>query len=470
MAENDDNGRGQYRRYRKSNQEESRLRDDATAKLPPQATDIEATVLGALMLEKDAYSEVSDLLVPESFYDPKHRKIYEAIFQLGTNQRPIDMLTVTEQLRANGTLEEVGGAIAVSELTSNVLSAANVEYHARIIAQKYLARRLITFASKVQTDAFDEANDIAELLEQAEGKLFEISQQQLKREVVQVDSVIAQAMRQIEIASQQKGGISGLATGYRELDKMTSGWQPSDLIIIAARPAMGKTAFALNIAQYAALHDDRTVVIFSLEMSASQLVQRMLCTEATVESQKIKEGTVGSDELKRLVEVMEPMSRAKLFIDDTGGATVPEIRSKCRRLRARHGLDMIVIDYLQLMQSGGGRKSDSRTQEVSDMTRQLKLLARELDVPVVLLAQLNRGPETRQDHTPMIADLRESGSIEQDADMVILLYRPAVYDETEDNTSQAIIAKHRHGPTGTVMLAWQGEYTRFMNLAQESQY
>ena len=250
---------------------------------------------------------------------------------------------------------------------------------------------------------------------------------------------------------------------------MTNGLQKSDLIIVAARPAMGKSAFALNIAQYAALHDNRSVVYFSLEMGKEQLVMRMLCTEASVDSQRIKEGLLTDEEMSRIMDAAEPMQKSKISIDDGGNATVASIRSKCRRLKAKQGLDLVIVDYMQLMSGTGmgNRKSDSRQQEVSDMTRAMKLLARELDVPIILLAQLNRGPETRQDHTPMIADLRESGSIEQDADMVILLYRPQVYDSSLDNTSEIIIAKHRHGPTGDVQLAWQGEYTRFMNLAKE---
>ena len=470
MAENDDNGRGQYRRYRKSNQEESRLRDDATAKLPPQATDIEATVLGALMLEKDAYSEVSDLLVPESFYDPKHRKIYEAIFQLGTNQRPIDMLTVTEQLRANGTLEEVGGAIAVSELTSNVLSAANVEYHARIIAQKYLARRLITFASKVQTDAFDEANDIAELLEQAEGKLFEISQQQLKREVVQVDSVIAQAMRQIEIASQQKGGISGLATGYRELDKMTSGWQPSDLIIIAARPAMGKTAFVLSMAKQMAMDLNIPVGVFSLEMSNVQLVNRILSNVCEVKGETIRSGQLSDSEWDRLNSRVKNFYGAPLYLDETPGLSIMELRTKARRLVREHGVKVIIIDYLQLM-NATGMKFGSREQEVSMISRSLKALAKELNIPVIALSQLNRSTESRDDKRPVLSDLRESGAIEQDADFVAFIHRPEYYSRSGEDKAgndirglaEFIIAKHRNGQVGTVQLRFTSEFVRFEN-------
>ena len=435
--------------------------------LPPHSTDAERSVLGGMLIEANALELAIEQLHEEDFYLPTHQAIFAAMRDIRNVGGAVDLVTLSNELERHGKLDMVGGPLYLSELMSFVPTAVNTQEYISIVEEKSVRRLLIRAGGDIARDAQNDGGELEDALNGAERRIYDITMRKSADTRRPIEQVVPEAFNEISELMERKGTITGVSTGFTELNRMTNGFQKSDLIIIAARPAMGKTAFALNIAQYAALHDDRTVVIFSLEMSASQLVQRMLCTEATVESQKIKEGTVGSDELKRLVEVMEPMSRAKLFIDDTGGATVPEIRSKCRRLRARHGLDMIVIDYLQLMQSGGGRKSDSRTQEVSDMTRQLKLLARELDVPVVLLAQLNRGPETRQDHTPMIADLRESGSIEQDADMVILLYRPAVYDEDADNTSQAIIAKHRHGPTGTVMLAWQGEYTRFMNLATE---
>ena len=420
-----------------------------------------------MLIEANALELAIEQLHEEDFYLPTHQAIFAAMRDIRNAGGAVDLVTLSNELERHGKLDMAGGAAYLSDLLAFVPTASNTQEYISIVEEKSVRRLLIRAGGDIARDAQNDGGELEDALNGAERRIYDITMRKSADTLRPIEQVVPEAFNEISELMERKGTITGVSTGFTELNRMTNGFQKSDLIIIAARPAMGKTAFALNIAQYAALHDDRTVVIFSLEMSASQLVQRMLCTEATVESQKIKEGTVGSDELKRLVEVMEPMSRAKLFIDDTGGATVPEIRSKCRRLRARHGLDMIVIDYLQLMQSGGGRKSDSRTQEVSDMTRQLKLLARELDVPVVLLAQLNRGPETRQDHTPMIADLRESGSIEQDADMVILLYRPAVYDEDADNTSQAIIAKHRHGPTGTVMLAWQGEYTRFMNLATE---
>ena len=435
--------------------------------VPPHSTDAERSVLGGMLIDGGALELALEQLREEDFYLPAHQAIFSGMREIRSAGGAVDLVTLSNALERHGKLEMVGGALYLSELMGFVPTAANAQEYIGIVEEKSVRRLLIRAGGEIIRDGMNDEGELENTLNAAERRIYDITMRKSADTLTPIDQIVPEAFNEISELMERRGKITGVSTGFTELHRMTNGFQKSDLIIVAARPAMGKTAFALNIAQYAALHDNRTVVVFSLEMSASQLVQRMLCTEATVESQKIKEGTVTSEDLKRLIDVMEPMSRAKLFIDDSGGATVPEIRSKCRRLRARHGLDMVVIDYLQLMQSGGGRKSDSRTQEVSDMTRQLKLLARELDVPVVLLAQLNRGPETRQDHTPMIADLRESGSIEQDADMVILLYRPAVYDEEADNTSQAIIAKHRHGPTGTVMLAWQGEYTRFMNLATE---
>ena len=381
----------------------------------------------------------------------------------------VDLVTLSSDLESRGMLERAGGLTYLSELMSFVPSAANVQNYIDIVSGKSVQRRLIRAGSEIMRDGMNDEKDLEETLNDAERRIYDISMRNVNDSLVPLEDIVPTAFNEIGELMSRKGKITGVASGFTDLDRQTNGFQKSDLIVIAGRPAMGKTSFAINIAQYAALHDGRTVAVFSMEMSAEQLVMRMLCTEASVESQRIKEGLMGDDELSRLMEVMDPMSRAKLFIDDTGNLTVPEIRSKCRRLKARSGLDLIVIDYMQLMQSASSRKSDNRMAEISEITRSLKLLARELDVPILLLSQLNRGPETRQDHTPMISDLRESGSIEQDADMVILLYRPQVYDETLDNTSEIIIAKHRHGPTGTIQLVWQGEYTRFRNLAKAFQ-
>ncbi len=438
--------------------------------MPPHSVDAERSVLGSMLLDANALELALEQLRPEDFYLPAHETIFACMRDIRNAGGAVDLVTLANELERHGKLDMAGGAAGLSELLGFVPTAANVQEYIGIVEEKSVRRQLIRAGGDIARDGMNDEAGLEKVLNDAERRIYDISMRKSEDSLVPVEEIVPGAFAEIGELMNLRGKLTGVDTGFIDLNRMTGGFQKSDLIIVAARPAMGKTAFALNIAQHAALHDGRTVVIFSLEMSARQLVMRMLCTEATVESQKIKEGVIDPEDTNRLLEVMEPMSRSGLYIDDTGGISVPEIRSKCRRLKARRGLDMVVIDYLQLMQSGGGRRSDSRTQEVSDMTRQLKLLARELEVPVVLLAQLNRGPETRQDHTPMIADLRESGSIEQDADMVILLYRPAVYDETEDNTSHAIIAKHRHGPTGTVLLAWQGEYTRFMNLAQENAY
>lgn len=434
---------------------------------PPHSVDAERSVLGSMLLEANALEIALEQLRPEDFYLPAHEAICACMRDIRNAGGAVDLVTLANELERHGKLAMVGGAAYLSELLAFVPTATNVQEYVEIVEEKSVRRQLIRAGSDVIRDGNNDEADIDRVLDNAERRIYDISMRKAADSLVPIEQVVPEAFAEIGELMNRRGRLTGVDTGFIDLNRMTNGLQKSDLIIVAARPAMGKTAFALNMAQYAALHDNRTVVIFSLEMSAQQLVMRMLCSEASVESQRIKEGMVDPGDTERLVEVMEPMSRSSMYIDDTGGISVPEIRSKCRRLKARRGLDLVIIDYLQLMQATGGRRSDSRTQEVSDMTRQLKLLARELEVPVVLLAQLNRGPETRQDHTPMIADLRESGSIEQDADMVILLYRPAVYDETADNTSQAIIAKHRHGPTGVVQLVWQGEYTRFLNLAPE---
>ena len=435
--------------------------------VPPHAPDAERSVLGSMLIEPNALELALEQLKAEDFYIPAHETLFAAMRDVRNGGNAVDLVTTSNELERHGMLERVGGLAYLSELMTFVPTAANVQNYIAIVEAKSVQRQLIRAGGEIIKDGMNDEKELEETLNAAERRIYDISMRKTEDSLTPIKDIVPIAFNEIGELAGRKGKITGVASGFTELDRQTNGFQKSDLVIIAGRPAMGKTSFAINIAQYAALHDNRTVVVFSLEMSAEQLVMRMLCTEASVESQRIKEGLIGTADQSRLMEVMDPMSNARFFIDDTGGITVPEIRSKCRRLKARAGLDMIVIDYMQLMQGSGGRKSDNRMAEISDMTRQLKLLARELDVPILLLSQLNRGPEQRQDHTPMISDLRESGSIEQDADMVILLYRPAVYDETEDNTSQIIIAKHRHGPTGTVLLAWQGEYTRFRNLQRE---
>ncbi len=443
-------------------------------KKQPQDTEIEEAVLGALMLEKDAYSQVSDILTPQSFYDPKNQKIFEAIQKLAVNERPIDLLTVTEQLRADGTLDEVGGAVRISELTSRVSSAANIEYHARIVAQKYLARELISFSSQIGTLAFDESIDVYDLMQEAESKLFEISRNTLKRDVIQIDPVVKQALKKIEEAANRESGLSGLATGYHDLDKITSGWQNSDLIIIAARPAMGKTALVLSMAKNMAVDYNIPVAIFSLEMSNLQLVNRLISNVCNLESEKIKSGQLSEAEWNNLLTRVKSLYSAPLYIDDTPALSIFELRTKARRLVKEHGVKIIIIDYLQLM-NATGMKFGSREQEVSTISRSLKQLAKELDIPIIALSQLNRSVEQRGDDKngkrPQLSDLRESGAIEQDADIVCFIHRPEYYTKSsvdaEDNDirglAEFIIAKHRSGSVGDVKLRFVAKYARFEN-------
>lgn len=443
---------------------------DPVGKLPPRDTDIEEAVIGALMLEKDAYMAVYDILVPDSFYDPVNRRIFEAISTLGLNQRPIDMMTVTEQLRKEGALEEVGGAVHITELTARVYTAAHVEYHAKIIAQKYLARRLITFASSIENQAFDESNDVDELLQEAEGKLFEISQTQLKREVTQIDPVITMALEQIQAAANNDSGLSGLPTGYTDLDKITSGWQNSDLIIIAARPAMGKTAFVLSMAKNIAVDYSMPIAIFTLEMANVQLVKRLISNIAELKGDQIKSGQLSAEEWDRLNSRLANVYTAPLYLDETPGLSITELRTKARRLVREHGVRMIMIDYLQLM-NASGMKLGSREQEVSTISRSLKALAKELNIPIIALSQLNRATETREDKRPVLSDLRESGAIEQDADIVCFIHRPEYYTKSGEDAAgndirglaEIIIAKHRSGAVGTVKLRFTSKFARFEN-------
>ena len=443
---------------------------DVNGKLPPRDTDLEEVVLGACMLEKDAYMNVCDLLVPDSFYDPNNKKIFQAITTLGINQKPIDMMTVTEQLRRDGVLEEVGGAIHIAELTARVYSSANLEYHAGIVAQKYLARRLITFAAEVETNAYDESNDIEELLQITESKLFDISQNQLKREVTQIDSVINEALEQIEKAANSESGLSGLQTGYHDLDKITSGWQNSDLIIIAARPAMGKTAFVLSMAKNMAVDFNIPIAIFTLEMSNVQLIKRLISNVASLEGEKIKSGRLSAEEEERLNSRIRNIYGAPLYLDETPGLSISELRTKARRLVREKGVRLIMIDYLQLM-NATGMKLGSREQEVSTISRSLKALAKELDIPIIALSQLNRSTESREDKRPVLSDLRESGAIEQDADIVCFIHRPEYYThasidgENKDikGLAEIIVAKHRSGAVGTIDLTFVSKFAKFEN-------
>lgn len=458
------------RTYKKKPQHESE-NFSPLGKLQPQDTDLEEAVLGALMLEKDAYTVVCDILKPASFYDVRNQKIYESIQSLGAMQRPIDMLTVTEQLRLDGNLDEVGGPLRISELTGRVSSAANVEYHARIIAQKYLARELISFCSTIETKAFDESNDVDDLLQEAEGKLFEITQHNVKKDVTQIDPVINEAIKKIEDAANRDSGLSGLETGYYDLDKVTSGWQQSDLIIVAARPAMGKTALVLSMAKNMAVNYNTPVAIFSLEMSNLQLVNRLISNVCELESEKIKSGQLSQIEWDKLMTKIKQLYSAPLYIDDTPSLSVFELRTKARRLVREHHVKIIIIDYLQLM-NASGMKFGSREQEVSMISRSLKQLAKELSIPIIALSQLNRSIENRTDgKRPQLSDLRESGAIEQDADIVCFIHRPEYYlkhDVEGDGSdikglAEFIIAKHRSGSVADVKMRFRAQFARFEN-------
>ena len=446
--------------------------DNTYGHLQPQALEVEKAVLGALMIDKDAYAVVCETLRPESFYEPRNQMVYQAIMELSMAERPVDILTVTEQLAKNGQLEEVGGPGYVMELSSRVASSANIEYHANIIAQKSLARQLISFASVIETKAFDETIDVEDLMQEAEGSLFELSQRNMKKDYTAIDPVIAQAVKTIQNAAKNTDGLTGVSTGYYKLDDITSGWQASDLVIIAGRPAMGKTSFALSMAKNIAADMREPMAFFSLEMSNVQLVNRLISNACEIQGSKILNGQLQRDEWERLDKRINNLLGAPLYVDDTPGLSVFELRTKARRLVREHGVKLIMIDYLQLMNANGMRFS-SRQEEVSTISRSLKGLAKELNIPILALSQLNRGVESREGlegKRPQLSDLRESGAIEQDADMVIFVHRPEYYHIYQDDNgrdlhgmAQIIIAKHRKGATGDVLLTFRGEYTRFEN-------
>ena len=436
--------------------------DNTYAHVQPQATEIERAVLGALMIDKDAYAVVCESLTPESFYEPRNQKVYQAIMELSLKERPVDIWTVTEQLAKQGDLEMVGGPGYVTELSSRVASSANIEYHARIIAQKSLARQLISFTSNIQTKAFDETVDVDDLMQEAEGSLFELGQRNMKKDYTQIDPVVKNAVAVIQKAAANKDGLTGVPTGYHKLDDITSGWQPSDLVIIAGRPVAKNIAADYQV----------PMAFFSLEMSNVQLVNRLISNVCEIQGSKILNGQLQQDEWERLDKRLNKLLGAPLYVDDTPGLSVFELRTKARRLVREHGVRIIMIDYLQLMNANGMRFS-SRQEEVSVISRSMKGLAKELDVPILALSQLNRGVESRdglEGKRPQLSDLRESGAIEQDADMVLFVHRPEYYHIYEDDKgrdlhgmAQIIIAKHRKGATGDVLLTFRGEFTRFEN-------
>ena len=448
--------------------------DPTYGHLQPQAPDIERIVLGALMIDKDAFTIVGEILHPETFYEVRHQKIYEAIRQLNMDERPVDLLTVIEELKRMGTLDEVGGQAYIVELTAHVASSAHIEYHAHILAQKYMARQLISFASVVETKAFDETIDVNALMQETEKNLFDLSQKNLKKDYTHIDPVVTEAINVLQKAAANKGDLTGLPTGYTELDKMTAGWQPSDLVIIAGRPAMGKTAFALSLAKNIAVDYNIPIAFFSLEMSDVQLGNRLISNVCEIEGRKILNGQLDATEWKRLDANVGRLQKAPIYVDDTAGMSIFELRTKARRLVREKGVKILMIDYLQLMNASGARFG-SRQEEVSTISRSLKGLAKELNIPVLALSQLNRSVESREGDglegkRPQLSDLRESGAIEQDADMVLFVHRPEYYHIYEDahghdlrGLAQIIIAKHRKGATGDVLLRFRGAFTRFEN-------
>jgi len=440
-------------------------------RIPPQAPDLEEAVLGAIMLEKDAVIAILDILKPESFYKDSHQKIFRAIVDLSMNQQPIDILTVTEELKKRNQLDEVGGAVYITQLTGRVASAAHLEFHARIVAQKYIQRELIRVSNEIQARSYDESNDVDELLDFAEAELFNIAEGNIKRETTKLNLLIKEAIHQIEEASKRDDSLSGVPSGFTKLDRITSGWQRSDLIVIAARPSMGKTAFVLTMARNIAVEHKQPVAIFSLEMSSLQLVNRLIVSETELPSDRIRNGRLEQYEWEQLEYRIKSLVEAPIYIDDTPAISIFELRAKCRRLKNLYDVQVIVIDYLQLM-SGTTDNKGNREQEVSNISRALKGIAKELDIPIIALSQLNRSVELRSGNKrPQLSDLRESGAIEQDADIVIFIHRPEKYgiDEDENGNSlkgiaEIMVAKHRNGPIGEVILRFRDEFAKFVDL------
>lgn len=436
-------------------------------RVPPHNVEAEQAVLGAMLIKKEAIAEAIEILRPDDFYRDAHRIVFEAMLELFQKNEPVDIVTVTEQLKKNDLLEKAGGIAFITALDNAVPTAANVVYHAKIVEEKAQLRNLINAATEIAGTAYEDTEDMAEIMDRAEKRILDVASRENTGAFVPIKDIVMGTFQQIENRAKNSGALTGLPSGFIDLDRLTAGFQPSDLILVAARPSMGKTAFTLNIATYVAVHERKPVAFFSLEMSKEQLVQRMLCAEGGIDSQRLRKGEL-DDEWPKLVEAADRLSGAPIYIDDTPGITVMELRSKARRLKAEHGLDLVIIDYLQLMQGRGGKSGDNRQQEISEISRSLKALARELSVPVIALSQLSRSVESRQIKRPMLSDLRESGSLEQDADIVMFLYREDYYTEETDkqNITEVIIAKHRNGPVDKIDLFFQKEFTKFVNFSR----
>ena len=442
-------------------------------KLPPQALDLEESVLGALMLEKDALTNVIDILKPENFYKDANKEIYQSIIDLFNDSEPIDLLTVTSQLKKNGKLEYVGGSFYVTQLTTRVNSASNIEYHARIILEQSINRQLIEVAGEVQKEAYEDTTDVFDLLDNTEQSLFDISESHIRKNYSQVKGLMKEAIDELQAKKTRKDGITGVPSGFIDLDNITSGWQPSDLVIIAGRPSMGKTAFVLSMMRNASIDHEMPIALFSLEMSSLQIVNRLISSEAELDSDKIKKGNLKDYEWQQLLHKTDQLNNAKIFIDDTPALSILELRAKSRRLKSQHDIQCIIVDYLQLMSGEYGKSSGNREQEIASISRSLKAIAKELNVPVLALSQLSRAVETRGgDKRPVLSDLRESGSIEQDADMVLFIYRADRYDITEDEdgnltagVAALLLRKNRNGPTGKVKLKFIERFAKFADLS-----
>ena len=440
------------------------MMDTVMGNMPPYSMEAEQSVLGCMLLSKEAVSRASEVLKAEDFYSEGHKEIFDAMLDIYEKGEPVDLVTLTERLRVRNSIDAVGGITYITNLSTFVPTAANIEYYIKIVEEKSILRRLIKLNTELIEYGYGGGLELDQLLDMAEKGIFDISQRHSVRGFMPIKDILLDNFNRIEELYKNKSKITGIPTGFSDIDYKTSGFQPSDLILIAARPSMGKTAFALNIAQYPASHAQKSVAIFSLEMSKEQLVNRILCSEANIDSHRMRTGNLDENDWPRLAMAVGPLAKAPIYIDDTPGISVLEMRSKARRLKLERGLDIIIIDYLQLMQGRG--RAESRQQEISEISRSLKALARELDVPVIALSQLSRAPETRNDHRPILSDLRESGAIEQDADLVMFLYRDEYYNPDTDKKSIAeiIIAKQRNGPTGTVELVWLDQFTKFASL------
>jgi len=435
-------------------------------RIPPHSIEAEQSVLGSMLLDRDAIATASEILQDVDFYRPDHKAIFEAIVELYNKNDAVDLVTLKNKIEENGVLEQVGGLKYLSRLATSVPTSVHIKEYAKIVEEKAILRRLIKVSQNISDLGYEGQEDLDVIMNTAEKDVFSLMQNRRTEDFSHIKDILLDSFDKIEAISANQETVTGIATGFIDLDYKTSGLQPSDMVLIAARPSMGKTAFALNIVQHAALREQIPTAVFSLEMSKEQLVNRMLCVEAMVDAQKLRTGTLEKDDWVKIARAMGDLSEAPIYIDDTPGISMMDMRAKCRKLKLEKGLGLIAVDYIQLM-SGSG-KNESRQQEISQISRDIKSLAREMQAPVIALSQLSRAPEARADHRPMLSDLRESGAIEQDADVVMFLYRDEYYhpDTEAKNQAELIIAKQRNGPTGTVNLAWLGQFTKFANLSQ----